>query len=174
MRWLPDAARQHARFRAGYSVHQRAMHWTILLLCLIQVPTSWAIRRTHLAHPAAEPEPFDLFLHEVHAWSGWLILALALGQLTLRLVFGRPTSHDDGSPLVRWGSVAAHWTLYGLLIALPITGTVAMYVTFRVAPIHSLLSWALLVIVLIHVAAALWHHFYRRDDVLRRMIGGVR
>jgi cytochrome b561 len=61
--------------------------------------------------------------------------------------------------------------LYGLIIALPVTGTAAMYLSFRFAPLHSLLSWALLAVALAHVAAALWHHIYRRDDVLLRMIG---
>jgi cytochrome b561 len=174
LRWLPIASRKNVRSPTGYSIHQRAIHWAIVALCLIQVPTSWAIRRTHLAHPPAEPDPFDLFLHEVHAWSGWLILALALAQLGIRLSLGRPAYPDNGSPLERRASVAAHWTLYGLLVALPLTGTVAMSVTFRVAAIHSLLSWALLAIVSVHVAAALWHHLDRRDDVLRRMLGGAR
>jgi len=173
LRWPPAADRQNARSRTGYSIHQRAMHWAVLALCLVQIPTSWAIRRTHLAHPTAEPDPFDLFLHEVHAWSSWFILLLALAQLGLRLVLGRPAYPDNRSDLERRVALAAHWALYGLLIALPVTGTVAMYVSFRVAPIHSLLSWALFVVVSIHAAAALWHHFYRRDDVLQRMIGGV-
>gem|GEM_PF-3616661 len=46
-----------------------------------------------------------------------------------------------------------------------------MYLTFRVAPIHRILSWMLLIVALAHVAAALWHHLYRRDEVLRRMLG---
>lgn len=45
-----------------------------------------------------------------------------------------------------------------------------MYLSFRAAPLHWLLSWTLLVLALIHVAGALWHHFYRRDDILRRML----
>ena len=59
-----------------------------------------------------------------------------------------------------------------MLLLLPFTGTVAMYLSFRAAPLHRLLNWALLVLALIHVAAALWHHFYRRDHILRRMLKG--
>lgn len=39
-----------------------------------------------------------------------------------------------------------------------------------VVSLHSLLSWMLLVVATTHALAALWHHFWRRDDVLRRMI----
>jgi cytochrome b561 len=49
-----------------------------------------------------------------------------------------------------------------------------MYLSFRAAPVHRWLSWALLALALIHVAGALWHHFYRRDDVLRRMLKSQR
>ena len=34
---------------------------------------------------------------------------------------------------------------------------------------HQDLAWVLLALVSLHIAAALWHHFIRRDDVLRAM-----
>lgn len=131
-----------------------------------------AIQRTHLAHGFLKPAPIDLFLHQVHAWSGWLILLMALLQLAIRLVRGKPLPPDGTSRLEARVASATHIALYGLLIALPVTGTIAMYLTFRVAPLHRYLSWLLLALVLIHIVAALWHHLYRRDDVLRRMIKG--
>lgn len=158
------------RRREGYSAAQRALHWAILFLCLLQVPTSWAIARTHIAHVLLKPDPFDLFLHDLHAWGGWLTLFFVIVQIALRYTHGAPTVSKESSWLVRWAAAASHATLYGLLIALPITGTAAMYLDFTYGPIHRLLSWALLAVVLAHTSAALWHHFYRRDDVLRRMI----
>ncbi|MFC5508749.1 MULTISPECIES: cytochrome b [Hyphomicrobiales] len=156
----------------AFNVYQRTMHWIVPLLCIIQVPTAWAIQRTHLAHGFLKPAPIDLFLHQVHAWSGWLILLMALLQLAIRLVRGKPLPPDGTSRLEARVASATHIALYGLLIALPVTGTIAMYLTFRVAPLHRYLSWLLLALVLIHIVAALWHHLYRRDDVLRRMIKG--
>ena len=146
------------------------MHWTVLVLCLVQVPTAWAIQRTHMAHLFMKPRPFDLFLHQVHAWSGWTILLLVFAQLGLRVLCGRPAPIEGLSRTERFAAALMHAALYTVLIALPVTGTIAMYLTFRIAPLHSLLSWTLLTLVLLHAAAALWHHFWRRDDVLRRMI----
>jgi cytochrome b561 len=150
------------------------MHWTVLVLCLIQVPTAWAIQRTHMAHLFMKPRPLDLFLHQVHAWSGWGILGLALAQLVLRFAYGRPAPVHDLSKVERFIAAVMHAALYAVLIALPVTGTIAMYVTFRIAPLHSLLSWTLLLLVGLHVGAAIWHHFWRRDDVLWRMIRKAR
>lgn len=157
-----------------FSVSHRLMHWTVLVLCVIQVPTAWAIQRTHVAHLFMKPRPIDLLLHQVHAWSGWAILGLVLAQLVLLFVYGRPAPEPGMSTLERRVAAITHAALYGILIALPVTGTIAMYLTFRVAPLHSLLSWTLLALVLLHAGAALWHHFWRRDQVLRRMIRGAR
>jgi cytochrome b561 len=38
--------------------------------------------------------------------------------------------------------------------------------------VHSVVSYALLALVVLHVAAALYHHFVRHDPVLRRMLPG--
>lgn len=38
---------------------------------------------------------------------------------------------------------------------------------------HVLLAWSAIVLVPIHVIAALYHHFLRGDDVLRRMVPGM-
>ncbi len=153
-----------------FSIAQRAIHWTILLLCIAQVPTAWAVQRTHAIPNGLEPRPLDLLLHQVHAWSGWLITGLTFHLLILRIRHGRPLPVQGTSPIAQSLAAITHLALYGLLFALALTGTVAMYLSFSVAPIHSLLSWTLLAVAIAHAGAALWHHFWRRDDVLRRMI----
>lgn len=164
-----------ARPAPGYSLVQRLLHWGVVLLCLAQIPTSWAIARTHMTHAFMQPAPFDLFLHRVHAWSGWLILAFAVARIGLRYLHGVPPLPAASSRITRWGSAVSHALLYGLLFALPITGTAAMYVNSATfAPIHRLLTWSLLAVAVVHAGAALWHHFVRRDEVLRRMVVGLR
>ncbi len=155
---------------ASFGLQPPAMHWIVVILCLVQIPTSWAIQRVHMAHVFLKPAPIDLFLHDVHAWSGGLILYFALVQLLLRWTRKAPPSSESGSKFERVFASLVHAILYGLLIALPITGYAAMHFSFQVAGLHSMLSWTLLAVALVHVAAALWHHFIRRDKVLRRMI----
>jgi cytochrome b561 len=142
----------------------------ILLLCIAQVPTAWAVQRTHMVSGGLEQRPFDLFVRQVHAWSGWLIMGLAFLLLVLRIRHGRPAPVEGTSRLAQKFAAITHLTLYGLRFALAATSTVAMYLTFSVAPIHSLLSWTLLAVAVAHAGAALWHHFWRRDDVLCRMV----
>ncbi len=39
---------------------------------------------------------------------------------------------------------------------------------------HVFLAWSAIVLLPVHVAAALYHQFLRRDDVLKRMLPGTR
>jgi cytochrome b561 len=90
---------------------------------------------------------------------------------------------------------AAHWLLYALLLVLPILGwaaasarnwTVRVFdlltlpqlvptdakIGFTAGDIHVALSYVLLGLIGLHVAAALYHYFVRRDRVLQRMLPG--
>ncbi len=37
--------------------------------------------------------------------------------------------------------------------------------------VHQVSGWLMIVLIMLHVAAALKHHFYDRDDILTRMLG---
>jgi cytochrome b561 len=97
-----------------------------------------------------------------------------------------------------WQRVAAHgahWALYALFFAVPLMGwaysSAAGFpvVWFGVLPLpdfvtpdralaeilkarHGQLAWALAVVVVLHVAAALKHEFIDRDALLQRMRPG--
>ena len=156
---------------SSYSAVQKTAHWLIVFLCPSQFPTAWAIQRTHIGHPfGLRPAPLDLFLHKVHAWSGWAILLLAMILLALRLFRGTP-EHLHGT--IAWQRRLAHVTyffLYAGIIALVVTGTGTMYFSQRFAPVHILLVKFGIALVLLHVAAAVWHQAIRRDGLLWRML----
>jgi cytochrome b561 len=101
---------------------------------------------------------------------------------------------DTATPL--WERTAArlnHISLYALLLAIPLSGWLmnsaknVPFSLYRVIPWPALIGpdkalgerfqeWheglvsVMLVLLLIHVAAALWHHFLRRDEILLRML----
>lgn len=155
----------------NYSPVQKAAHWLIVLLSLSQFPTAWAIQRTHVGHPfGIRPAPLDLFLHKVHAWSGWTILLLAIVLLMLRVVRGAPDLPRDMTRWQRWLAHAGHFLLYAGIVVLVTTGTGAMYLSQRFAPVHLLLVKFGITLVLLHVAAAIWHQAIRRDGLLWRMM----
>lgn len=106
---------------------------------------------------------------------------------------------------------AAHWMLYFVLIAMPITGWFGFGIpTFKYFGTFELPSflgtgffdlpfiansgqtfdvweppldyfhknimgrWVLWILILVHVSAALYHHFVQRDNTLRKMVPGMK
>ena len=157
----------------AYSATQKLLHWAIAILCLAQVPTAWAIQRTYTGRAFLRPSEADLFLRAVHAWAGWTILALVALRLVLRIQRNGPGLPAASKPIYRYGAAVSHASLYIVLVALPVTGTLTMYVRSAFGAVHSVLAWVLLGLVGLHVAAAMWHQFVLRDGRLLRIVPGL-
>lgn len=158
--------------RPTYSGFQQGLHWATLGLFAVQLWTYPAIGRTHHApHLGVPVDPADLRLHTLHALSGGLILVFALARLWLR-------RRDPVTPPPQhWPHQArlaglVQGMLYAVLILLPITGVLKMYVLSAAGPVHVLLTRVLYGLLVLHVAGALLHALVWRDGALARM--GIR
>jgi cytochrome b561 len=135
--------------------------------------------------------PQRLKLYNWHKWAGVTILALSALRLLWRLTHRPPAD----VPMPAWQQKASHAThhlLYVLFFAVPLVGwaysSAAGFpiVWFGVLPLpdfvpvdkalaeaikpwHEILAFAMAALVLMHVAAALKHHFIDRDGLLSRM-----
>jgi cytochrome b561 len=140
--------------------------------------------------------PTKLRLYSYHKWIGVTIFLLVLARIAWRLAHPAPALPD----MPRWQKFAAHLShvlLYLLTLAVPLSGWLfssasgLQTVYFGVLPIpdllaknkataemlkavHYYLNMTMLALVVLHVAAALKHHFADRDDVLARMLPLVR
>jgi len=154
----------------AYSRVQIALHWLVAALVLEQYASSGAILRSHTYHRLGwRPSASDLLLHSLHNRAGLAIIGLMLARLALRLWIGAP------APMAALGSLAArlaqgvHFAFYAVLIAEGVTGAVASYFWWPMSAVHVILFDLLLALVTIHVAAALWGQFVRKDAALRRI-----
>jgi cytochrome b561 len=135
--------------------------------------------------------PARLKLYNWHKWAGITILSLSALRLLWRLAHRPP----DDLPMASWQRTAAHAThrlLYLLFFAVPLVGwaysSAAGFpvVVFGVLPLpdfvpadkalaeaikpwHEWLAWMMVLLVCVHAAAALKHHFIDRDALLSRM-----
>jgi cytochrome b561 len=132
-----------------------------------------------------------LKLYGWHKEYGLLALALAIIRIGWRLINITPRLS------IPWLEVIAarvvHWSFYGFMFAMPITGWLitsaaglpaslfgVVTLPDLVSPnpdlmqlfqkIHKWLGYALIVTIILHTSAALKHHFINKDDILRRMI----
>jgi len=171
-----------------WGVVARAFHWLIAVLVLAQFVIGSIAEEMKLT-----PAKLDLFVW--HKSIGVTVLLLALLRLAWRLGNPPPAS-PAGTP--HWeGRLAAvaHWVLYALIFAVPLSGwwvSDASRVPFKAfflvpmpdfiatdrglqeaaAEVHEVLTMTLLLVIVLHIGAALRHQFLLRDDVLRRMLTG--
>jgi cytochrome b561 len=168
-----------------YGSVAQLFHWVIVVLIVTQFVLA---RRAEGLSPVAK-----IGVLATHKSVGITILALAVLRLTWRL-FNPVPPLPAGTP--RWQERAAHvshFLLYALLFVQPVLGWLmssarAFSVSWfglvqlpdfiepnkaafeRLRDWHEVMAWSLATIAVIHLAAALKHHFFDHDDVLRRML----
>lgn len=174
----------------AYSPTARALHWITVALVAIQVPVGFA-----MAYRGNTLNIWDKLtgaLYSGHKVIGVTILIVVLWRLVYRLTRGAPPDEPTLEPWQKVASHANHWALYLLLVATPMAGYVGISLFPAldifglvklpgiVAPdkdaastafvVHLALAIGLVVLIAVHVAAALFHHLVRKDNVLGRMI----
>jgi cytochrome b561 len=175
--------------RAGpvrYSSLQKWLHWGMALLIVVMIGVGLTMTRM------AEGRVTN-GLYELHKSFGVVVFTLAILRLLLRWVSGAPQPVPTVPLWQRTAARLSHGALYALIIAVPLAGwfatsfccgPVKLFWTVDItAPVfadealakavfwlHLGLALSLAGLVLVHVAAALQHHFIRRDETLRRML----
>lgn len=164
-----------ARRPLGYSAAHIALHWIIAALVIFQLVMGDLIKPAYRAFErgtvAAEA---DVFSANIHVYVGISILLLAVVRLFLRWRNGVPAAPAGESAFQRWAASAAHLLLYVVIFAMPVSGMVAWFGGIRGAgEVHELAKPAIIIVVVLHAAGALWQHFIARTDVFRRMVKPV-
>lgn len=170
-----------------YALSRRWLHWGIALLLVaafLLIEFRGEFPRGSAARTA---------MVQGHFWAGLAILALMLPRL---LLARRRPAPAVSPPLPAWQALparAGHWLLYVMLVVQPLLGLATAWtdgkqlllpftsivipallapdagLAHRLEDIHKLVANGFYFVVGLHVLAALFHHFVRRDDTLRRM-----
>jgi cytochrome b561 len=168
-------------------------HW--LMAGLVFTQLWWGWRTSALA---AGYDKDDAYV--VHAQIGATILVVAILRLGWRLlmpfVAPRLEAPEDLPGWQRLAAELTHMALYALMIGLPVSGLTMIAATapetldralglqgFRNLDLvarariehvaetaHFIFIWSIVALLVVHIGAALKHHFIDRDDVLARMI----
>jgi cytochrome b561 len=169
-----------------YPATSKLLHWLVAACVLATAPVAITMTRVE------KGQTQDL-LFAFHKSIGVLILILMLLRLVNRLAVGAPIAEPGIAPWQKTASAIVHTSFYVLLIAMPVVGYIAtsaygappsFFGLFTLPPIvdqnealatplftlHRWVGYLLILLVLTHVSAALYHHFVRGDNVLQRML----
>jgi cytochrome b561 len=174
-----------------YGAITQSLHWATVLLVVV----AWLLGIGGDALPGKSAQAAGLF---VHITAGLLVIVLTVMRLAWRGVDSPPPAESGDGPFARWVLLAAkltHMGLYGLLIVVPLIGigvqfargnSLPLFGLYQVASpwladrafartlkeVHELLAHLLIVLALLHAAAALLHHWMWGDRTLIRMLPG--
>lgn len=168
-----------------YNRTARLLHWLIAGLVIANLAIG-------LFHEALEGV---VRLIPVHKSIGLTILALTVVRILWRLTWSHPPFPAHVTRAEAAAALGVQGAFYGLMVAMPLTGwimasagkypltwfglfdipkfavtqTDPAYLVGRSA--HEVLGWLFAALAVLHIAAALRHHFVLKDRVLQRMIG---
>jgi cytochrome b561 len=173
-----------------YKRPARVLHWVTVALVAVQVPVG--IYMSYRGNTLNVWDKLTGALYNGHKLVGVTILLIVIWRLVYRLTRGAPPDEPTLEPWQKLASHANHWGMYLLLVCVPVAGYVGIslfpaldiFGLFKlpgiVAPdkeaastafaVHKVLAVLLVLMVAVHVAAALFHYFIRKDNVLGRMI----
>jgi cytochrome b561 len=163
---------------------QRTLHWVMAVCILTMLFIGVGM--------ASTVAPEYLTLVNIHKPLGILILILALIRLVVRLRYGAPALPADLPEPMKLAAYLSHYALYALMIAMPLIGwamlsaakyPVVLWPGIWLPPIlplnpslhtllwnaHFYLAFLFFALILMHLAAALFHALIRRDGVFDSM-----
>ncbi|MFM9890704.1 MAG: cytochrome b [Rickettsiales bacterium] len=180
----------HASELTRYDSVAVTLHWTIALCIIFMIPFGFFMGDL--------PDSLRPTGYVLHKSIGITVLALSAFRLIWRFMNTPPALAATMPAAQALAAKAAHWVFYFLIIAMPLSGwlmvsasqkypTVFFWlgeVPFIPMPagidakatrdqlkeIHELLAFGTLGLLVIHIGAALRHHYRLRDHTLRRML----
>lgn len=168
----------------SYSRVARMLHWAMGLLIILNLIGG-------IFHEELNAE----IVMPLHKATGILLLGLAVLRILWRLTHRPPPLPENMAGLEKLVSHLGHFILYAMMVIIPLSGwimssasrwPISFYGLFDVMKFavskddtivgisheaHELLGYAMIGLLVLHVAAALRHHFVLKDGVMRRMLG---
>lgn len=166
-----------------YGLTAKLLHWVMAVLFLMMFVVAYIM--INLPKSA-----FRLSLYNLHKATGLLLFGLFVVRFLRRFFVSQPAM----PVMPRWQQLAVHsniFLLYCLMLTMPVTGfltstlsghDVSFYGWASIpalannvfwsgyfSRLHERLSWLLAAAFTLHVLGAFYHHYFLRDNVLKRM-----
>ena len=174
---------------SGYDGLAKSLHWLVFILLAVQFAVAWT-----MPDIGRDTKPETLI--NLHLSFGILIMAVVIFRLLARVLRPVPLVTANLPPWQRWIAYATHHLLYVVLLILPVlgwvtaslrgwavtpfglftlpklipAGTLLGYGAGPIGDWHGDLSYVLLGLVGLHVAAAFYHLIVMLDQVMQRML----
>ena len=152
----------------GYSRTQIILHWVAVLLIAQQYVFGDAIGHAWRSFKDGQEIAFNPLIL-AHVAGGAVVLLLTLWRLSLKAKLGIPAEIGDNA-LQNLIAKVTKLALYGLMLLMPISGSLAWFGNVDIAATaHNVLKVLLMALMALHVLGALFHQFVLKDNLMDRM-----
>ncbi|MEP3279749.1 MAG: cytochrome b [Stappiaceae bacterium] len=172
----------------AYTGTARFFHWLTVLCVLTMIPAGLLMLRIGSGS-------LQNFLFDFHRSMGVVLFVITAFRLAYRITHKPAPLPADIPALQKGAAHLVHVILYGFLLINPLIGwigtsaygaAIKVFGLFTLPPIiakdkafattvlevHQVMGWIFTAAVVVHIAAALFHHFIKHDGILLRMTRG--
>lgn len=172
----------------SYGSAAKFFHWLIFILLFCMITFGFFLEDV--------PKDYQPVTYNIHKLTGLAILVLMLLRGIWALMNPKPVLPFGTPNWQRYAEHIVHFSLYALVIAMPLVGWIGSSAAGRPPHIgefvfmlsvqqskalveacfeaHEVIAFLIIFFVTIHVAAALYHYFIKNDGILERMLPGNR
>lgn len=177
-----------------YNAVAMSLHWLIAIAIIILL----VMGKVMVEIPRGDPAKFMVM--QWHKSLGLTVLALTLVRIFWRLTNAVPGLPSTMRPWERLAAHGTHFAFYFMMLAIPLSGWAIASTSSSGVPTlwfglfevpnlpglqgspeqhdlheqaeeaHELLGNLTILLLLLHIGAAIKHHFWDRDDILKRML----
>ncbi len=164
----------------------KTLHWLMAIAIITMLAVGLIMTDMQMG-----PDKFELY--GLHKSTGVVILLFVCMRLLWRVINPTPALPEHMKRIERFMAHSSHAVLYTIMIAMPLSGwlmssaagfPVSVYGWFVLpdlieasnerrivfSDIHEYVGYFMILMIVLHTFAALLHHFYHKDNVLKRML----
>ncbi len=160
------------------------LHWVTALMLVVALGMGTFVLE---ATPNDAPEKIDVL--KGHMSGGILLLILMIVRLFVRVSTAKPPRSTTGNPMLDKLSIGVHHGFYFFIIAMAATGIATSaaaglpdiifggsgaplpddFHDFTARILHGIIAKILMIMIVLHIAGALYHQFKLGDRLIARM-----
>lgn len=170
----------------SYGLISRLFHWIMSVIILSMISVGYYMK--YFA-----PQESKATIYGMHKATGVIVFTLVLLRLTWRMINVSPKLPEDCQKWLAAASKINFIVLYTMMISMPITGLfMSLYSGFKInvyglftiptfleknkklaalfKELHNGFAVLFIIAISLHILVNLYHHFYKKDNILTRMI----
>lgn len=173
----------------SYGLIARILHWVVAFSIIGLICVGF-----FMSSLESSPEKFELY--GMHKAFGVTVLFLIVLRIIWRLSDKIVLPPSDLPHIMKLGAKSGHFLLYLFMLIMPISGVmmsrfggydIPVFGLFTISSleknkelatlshtIHVTAIWGFIALIVLHIGAAFYHHFVRKDNVLIRMLKQIK